>query len=445
MFSTDAGSHADDSIADSPPDSITDSTTDEVFADAEEAGRGLTGDGLAGDSVQGGGRVGDGTQGGGSAGDYVYGGGSAGDGAPSGGWAGDDTQGGGSAGDNAYGGGSAGDGAQGAGWGGDDAQGGGSAGDYTYGGGSAGDGAQGAGWGGDDAQGGRSAGDYSYDSGSAGDYPQGGGDEPFFGMQSEAAVVTGVALGPGLRRGALVCVGALVGLGVLFWAGLAVFYVYRVFFDSAHVNPDMPRLPDGRPWTAFYLVGAVWAIGVGLFGLVSRWHPRLLVWCFACLVTAFFWPAGMAASAIAVAWRRRDLAASRRLALALLAVLVAIGGPVWRFAAPSSTAEPASVASDGDLLGTWHSRSGMSVALHGDGTYTAGTLSGGGLGAGDGVPASAGTWDSESPGGHSGVRLQIDGDLSHSVWFDVYKAGPDLVLCASDDPGNPCQVVLRRS
>ena len=76
----------------------------------------------------------------------------------------------------------------------------------------------------------------------------------------------------------------------------------------------------------------------------------------------------------------------------------------------------------------------MSVVLRADGTYTAGALSGGGLGAGDGVPASAGTWDTESPGGHSGVRLQVDGDLSHSVWFDVYKAGPDLVLCASDDP-----------
>ncbi|WP_370351759.1 hypothetical protein [Catenulispora sp. EB89] len=334
MFSTDAGSHADDSIADSTADSMADPMADGVFAEAGEAGDGAYGSGSAGDSA----------------------------------YAGDP------------------------------------------------------------------AGDY----GSA-------GDESFFGMQSEAGVVSGVALGPGLRRGALVCVGALVGLGVLFWAGLAVYYVYRVFFDSAQVNPDMPRLPDGRPWTAFYLVGAVWAIGVGLFGLVSRWHPRLLVWCFACLVTAFFWPAGMAASAIAVAWRRRDLAASRRLALAVLAVLVAVGGPVWRFAAPSSAAEPASVASDSALIGTWHSRSGMSVALHGDGTYTAGALSGGGLGAGDGVPASAGMWDSESPGGHSGVRLQIDGDLSHSVWFDVYKAGPDLVLCASDDPGNPCQVVLRRS
>ena len=271
------------------------------------------------------------------------------------------------------------------------------------------------------------------------------GDEPFFGMQSESAVLTGFALGPGLRRGALVCVGALVGLGVLFWGALAVFYAYRVFFEGAQANPDMPRLPDTRPWTAFYLVGAVWAVGVGLFGLAARWHPRLLLWCFACLVTAFFWPVGMAASAIAVAWRRRDLAASRRLALVLVAVLVAVAGPAWRFAAPSATAKPAAVGSDADLLGTWHSRSGMSIVLRGDGTYTAGALSGGGLGAGDGIPASAGMWDSESPGGHSGIRLQIDGDLSHSVWFDVYKAGPELVLCASGDPGDPCQVVLRRS
>ncbi|WP_370383243.1 hypothetical protein [Catenulispora sp. GAS73] len=389
MFSTDAGSHADDSTA----DLISGPIADEVFAEAGEAGEGGEA-GENGDGAAGGGAY---AHGGYSAGAYAYAGDSAGDGA-----AGSDTTGGGSAGDHAD------DGAL--------------SGDSTVG----------------------LAGDGAYAGGSAGDDAS-AGDEPFFGMQSEAAVVTGVALGPGLRRGALVCVGALVGLGVLFWAGLAVFYVYRVFFESAHANPDMPRLPDGRPWTAFYLVGAVWAIGVGLFGLVSRWHPRLLVWCFACLVTAFFWPAGMAASAIAVAWRRRDLAASRRLALAAFAVLVAIAGPVWRFAAPSSAAEPTSVASDSDLLGTWHSRSGMSVALDGDGTYTAGALSGGGLGAGDGVPASAGTWDSESPGGHSGVRLQIDGDLSHSVWFDVYKAGPDLVLCASDDPSNPCQVVLRRS
>ena len=271
------------------------------------------------------------------------------------------------------------------------------------------------------------------------------GEEPFFGMQSEAATVTGVALGPGLRRGAVVCVGALVGLGVLFWAGLAVFYIYRVFFASAHANPDMPGLPDGRPWTAFYLVGALWGIGVGLYGLASRWHYRILLWCFACLVTAFFWPAGMAASAVAAAWRRRDLGAPRRLVLVLLAALAAVGGPVWRFTAPSAAVEPVAVASDASLLGAWHSRSGMSVVLRADGTYTAGDLSGGGLGAGDGVPASAGRWDSEKPGRYSGVRLQIDGDLSHSVWFDVYKAGPDLLLCASDDPNSPCQVVLRRS
>ena len=272
--------------------------------------------------------------------------------------------------------------------------------------------------------------------GSVADYAL-GADESFFGMQSESAVLTGVALGPGLRRGALVCVGALVGLGVLFWGALAVFYAYRVFFASAHANPDMPHLPDGRPWTAFYLVGALWAVGVGLFGLVARWHPRLLVWSFGCLVTAFFWPVGMAASAIAVAWRRRDLAASRRLALASLAVLVAVAGPIWRFAAPTTTAKPAVVGSDSALLGSWHSRTGMSVVLRADGTYTAG--------AGEGVAASAGIWDTESPGGHSGVRLQIDGDLSHSVWFDVYKAGSDLVLCTSDDPSIPCEVVLRRS
>jgi hypothetical protein len=145
----------------------------------------------------------------------------------------------------------------------------------------------------------------------------------------------------------------------------------------------------------------------------------------------------MAASAIAAAWRRRDLAASRRIALALLAVLIAVAGPVWRFAAPSSAAEPASVGSDRDLQGTWSTRSGMSVTLRADGTYTAGALL-------DGVPASEGVWDSESAGGHSGVRLQIDGDLSHSVWFDVYKAGPDLVLCASDDPADPCRAVFRR-
>lgn len=269
-------------------------------------------------------------------------------------------------------------------------------------------------------------------------------EESFFGMQSESAVLTGVALGPGLRRGAVACVGALVGLGVLFWGALAAFYAYRVFFASAHVNPDMPHLPDARPWTAFYLVGALWAVGVGLFGLVARWHPRLLLWSFGCLVTAFFWPAGTAASAIAVAWRRRDLAVSRRLALACLAVLVAVAGPVWRFAAPATTAEPAAVGSDSALLGAWHSRTGMSVVLRADGTYTAGAFSGAGLGTGDGVPASTGMWGTESPGGHSGVRLQIDGDLSRSVWFDVYKAGSDLVLCASDDPGSPCEVVLRR-
>ncbi|WP_370373003.1 hypothetical protein [Catenulispora sp. GP43] len=269
--------------------------------------------------------------------------------------------------------------------------------------------------------------------------------EPFFGMQSEASTLTGVALGPGLRRAALVCVGALVGLGVLFWGALALYFAYRVFFDSPHVNPDMPHLPDARPWTAFYLVGALWGVGVGLFGLTARWRPRLLLWCFGCLVTAFFWPAGVAASAVAIGWRRRDLAVSRRVAVVALAVLVAVGGPVWRFAAPSSTAKAVAVGSDGDLLGTWRSRSGMSVVLRADGTYTAGALAGGGLGAGDGVPASAGMWDTESPGGRSGVRLQIEGDLSHSVWFDVYRAGPDLVLCASDDPANPCQVVLRRS
>jgi hypothetical protein len=136
---------------------------------------------------------------------------------------------------------------------------------------------------------------------------------------------------------------------------------------------------------------------------------------------------------------------SRRIALVGLAALVAVGGSMWRFAAPAEGATQVAVGSDGDLLGTWKSRSGMSVELHGDGTYDATALSGGGLGdAVEGVPASAGRWDSETTDGHSGVRLQVNGDLANSLWFDVYRAGPDLLLCATSDPDSPCSVVLWR-
>jgi len=272
-------------------------------------------------------------------------------------------------------------------------------------------------------------------------------DEPFFGMHSEGLVLTGLALGPGLRRAARVCIAAALGLGVLFWLVLVAVYGYRVFVRGGDVNPDMPHLRDVRPWTAYYLVGAVWAVAVGVFGLVTRGSSRRLLWCFGCLVSAFYWPIGMAGSMVLLAWQRRDAAAPRRLVLGALAVLVAAGGSLWRFGAPSdpASAHAIAVGSDGDLLGTWHSRTGMSVELRGDGTYDASALSGGGLGSGDGVPASSGRWDSEALDGYSGVRLEVDGDLAQSLVFDVYRAGPDLLLCATDDPAHPCRVVLRRA
>jgi hypothetical protein len=42
------------------------------------------------------------------------------------------------------------------------------------------------------------------------------------------------------------------------------------------------------------------------------------------------------------------------------------------------------------------------------------------------------------------VRLLVDGDLATSLLFDVYRAGPDLLLCAGTNLDEPCQVVLRR-
>ena len=135
---------------------------------------------------------------------------------------------------------------------------------------------------------------------------------------------------------------------------------------------------------------------------------------------------------------------SRRAVLAGVAVLIAVAGMGWRLGvAPTASAKAVAVGSDGDLLGTWRSHSGMSVDLRADGTYAASALSGGGLG--DEVPASSGRWDSEGLDGHTGVRLQVDGDLSQSLVFDVYKAGPDLLLCSTSDADKPCQVVLRRS
>ncbi|WP_344662920.1 hypothetical protein [Catenulispora subtropica] len=270
-----------------------------------------------------------------------------------------------------------------------------------------------------------------------------GAEESFFGMQSEGLVLTALALGPGIRRLGRVCLAVALGLGVLFWAVLAALYGYRLF-QGAQANPDMPHLPDGRPWTAYYLVGALWAVGVGVWGLATRGSGPRLVWCFSCLVTAFFWPMGMAASVAAVAIRRPGAAMSRRLLLAGLAVLVAAGGLAWRVDAPSVDPRQTTVGADGDLLGTWHSRAGMSVELRVDGTFAASALSGGGLRSGEPVPASSGRWESESADGHSGVRLLVDGDLSDSLWFDLYKAGPDLVLCSTSDPDEPCQVALRR-
>ncbi|GAA2061301.1 hypothetical protein GCM10009839_85380 [Catenulispora yoronensis] len=274
---------------------------------------------------------------------------------------------------------------------------------------------------------------------------EGAADEgSFFGMQSEGLVLTGLALGPGLRRLARVCLAAALGLGVLFWAVLVLVYGYRVCFQGSSTNPDMPNLADGRPWAAYYLVGALWAVGVGVWGLATRGGFARLAWCFACLVTAFFWPLGLAASVGAMAIRRPGAAMSRRLLLAGLAVLVAAGGVAWRVDAPASDAEQVAVGADGDLLGTWHSRSGMSVELRPDGTFAASPLTGGGLRDGEPIAASSGRWDAESADGHSGVRLLVDGDLSNSLWFDLYKAGPDLLLCSTNDPDDPCQVALRR-
>ena len=279
-----------------------------------------------------------------------------------------------------------------------------------------------------------------------GELAQDGSQESFFGMRSEAAVLTGAALGPGLRRAAKVCLGVILVFGVVFWAAATLFLAYSVFGQGRHTNPDMPGLPDGRPWTAFYLVGALWAVGVGVFGLAAVRNGARLVWCLSCVATAFIWPLGLAASAAVVAGRRPGLAVSRRVALVALAGLVLVGGSVWGFTAPAGGPQPIAVGSGGDLLGTWRSHSGMSVELRGDGTYVASALSGEGLGDGEEVvPASSGLWDSEDTGGgYSGVRLQIDGDLANSLWFEVYRAGPDLVLCSEVDPDEPCQVALRR-
>ncbi|NUP48110.1 MAG: hypothetical protein HOW97_12470 [Catenulispora sp.] len=267
----------------------------------------------------------------------------------------------------------------------------------------------------------------------------------FFGMQSEGVVLTGVALGPGLRRLGRVCLAAALGLGVLFWVVLVMLYAYRVFIESPTANPDLPHLVDDRPWTAYYLVGALWAVAVGSWGLATRGGYARLTWCFACLVTAFFWPLGMAASAAAAAIRGPAAAMSRRLLLAGLAVLVAAGGLAWRVDGPATGPSQAAVSSDSDLLGTWHSRSGISVQLLADGTFAGESLSGGGMRDGDAIATASGRWEAESADGHSGVRLLVNGDLSNSLYFDLYKAGPELVLCSSNDPGEPCEVVLRRS
>ena len=268
-------------------------------------------------------------------------------------------------------------------------------------------------------------------------------DEPFFGMQSEGLVLTGIALGPGLRRLARVCLAVALGLGVVFWVVLTVLYGHRVFFAGGQ-NPDMPNLADDRPWAAYYLAGALWAVGIGAWGLATRGGFARLTWCFSCLVTAFFWPLGMAASVAALAIRRPGAAMSRRLLLAGLAVLVAAGGLAWRVDAPTAGPHQTTATSDTVLLGTWHSRTGIRVQLNPDGTFTAENLSGGGLREDETFTSASGRWDSEVTDGHSGVRLLVDGDLSNSLYFDLYKAGSDLVLCSTNDPDDPCEVVLRR-
>jgi hypothetical protein len=256
--------------------------------------------------------------------------------------------------------------------------------------------------------------------------------------------LTAAGLSSGARDLARLCLAVAVGLGVVFWAVLVVLYARRVFFEGATTNSDMPHLGDDRPLVAYYLVGALWAVGIGAWGLATRGGFARLTWCFSCLVTAFFWPLGLAASVATVAIRRPSVAMARRVLLGGLAVLLIAGGSGWRFSAHEATPKPAVVASDADLLGTWRSHSGMSVDLRADGTYDASPLSGGDWGDSDSVPASSGRWDSESADGGSGVRLQVDGDLANSLLFDVYRAGPDLVLCASMDPDEPCMLTLRR-
>ncbi|NUR61919.1 MAG: hypothetical protein HOV87_25150 [Catenulispora sp.] len=272
-----------------------------------------------------------------------------------------------------------------------------------------------------------------------------GDEESFFGMQSEGVVLTGIALGPGLRRLGRVCLAAALGLGVLFWLVLVLLYGYRVCFGDGASNPDMPNLVDDRPWTAYYLAGALWAVAVGAWGLATRGGYARLAWCFGCLVTAFFWPLGLAASLAVVAIRRPGAAMSRRLLLTGLAVLVAAGGLAWRVDAPATGPHQTAVSSDSALLGSWHSRSGITLELRPDGTFTAGSLSGGGRRDGDTIASASGRWESESADGHSGVRLLVDGDLSNSLYFDLYEAGPDLVLCSTNDTDEPCETVLRRT
>lgn len=270
-------------------------------------------------------------------------------------------------------------------------------------------------------------------------------EESFFGMQSEGVVLTGLALGPGLRRLGRVCLAAALGLGVVFWLVLVLLYGYRVTFGDGATNPDMPNLVDDRPWTAYYLAGALWAVAVGTWGLATRGGYARLAWCFGCLVTAFFWPLGLAASLAVVAIRRPGAAMSRRLLLTGLAVLVAAGGLAWRVDAPATGPHQTALSSDTLLLGSWHSRSGIILELRSDGTFSAESLSGGGLRDGDTIASASGRWESESADGHSGVRLLVDGDLSNSLYFDLYQAGSDLVLCSSNDADEPCETVMRRS
>ena len=224
-------------------------------------------------------------------------------------------------------------------------------------------------------------------------------------------------------------------------------------------------------WDFYLVVGAVWSVGIGIFGLY--WGARATTrfggtgssarvgWCLAGVWLGYFWPVPVTAAAVAFAvWPRRlarkdqiwpkpaDPNARRRLIAArivavALAVPVAVAGSVWGLRAHAAKLHQVSGASGSAVVGDWRA-GGMTITLRSDGTYSASDLTAADFDYNMLFPPGTGQWDLTDSGTDRLDSVELRPSQDRLLALSLYQASSIDYLCAQADPDNPCDIVFHR-